>query len=310
MKDIALKRGGKCLLKKYINNKTVIEWQCKQLHSWPAIPSNIIRGHWCPECSTGLGERICRIYFEVLFGKQFIKFRPNWLINSNNNQMELDGYCAELQLAFEHHGLQHYQQRSKFQTTKDYEKRTLDDVRKRELCEINNITLIVVPQIPLLLNINKLQDFILKKCKDERIMIAEKINENTIDLSKAYNPSSLEYLEEIKNIAINKKGKCFSSKYLHPTQKLQFQCHKGHIWPTTANKIKKGQWCPKCAKNKKGTIEEMKQIAILKGGICLSEKYVDAHTNLKWQCIKDHTFDKTPAHIKRGQWCSKCRKDK
>ena len=108
MQRLAKKRAGKCRSKTYIDGQTKLLWECAEGHQWEAIPNSIKRGTWCRECSTGLGERICREFFEQIFEKKFPKSYPRWLINQKGNQMELDGYCQPLGIAFEHHGEQHY----------------------------------------------------------------------------------------------------------------------------------------------------------------------------------------------------------
>lgn len=108
MQEIAESRGGKCLSKTYVNRNSKLLWQCAEGHQWEAQPNCIKSGQWCPQCSSGLGERICREFFEQLFGHQFPKIRPKWLINKRGNRMELDGYCESLGIAFEHQGEQHY----------------------------------------------------------------------------------------------------------------------------------------------------------------------------------------------------------
>jgi hypothetical protein len=75
-------RGGKCLSKVYINDFTKLEWECCDGHNFWTSPNNIKHGKWCPECSSGFYERICRFYFEKIFEKKFIKVRPDWLKNS------------------------------------------------------------------------------------------------------------------------------------------------------------------------------------------------------------------------------------
>jgi hypothetical protein len=47
---IAKERGGKCLSKTYINNRTHLKFKCAKGHEWPANPDNIKRGQWCPRC--------------------------------------------------------------------------------------------------------------------------------------------------------------------------------------------------------------------------------------------------------------------
>ena len=96
MQDVASSRGGVCLsqVHKSVNAKLV--WKCANGHEWLAAPSKVLRGSWCPVCSSHLGERICREYLEQIFGCPFPKVRPDWLFNSEGNRAELDGYCSDL----------------------------------------------------------------------------------------------------------------------------------------------------------------------------------------------------------------------
>jgi hypothetical protein len=51
MKDIAQKRGGRCLSKEYINYRTKLIWECAKGHQWKASPDKVKQGTWCPICS-------------------------------------------------------------------------------------------------------------------------------------------------------------------------------------------------------------------------------------------------------------------
>ena len=61
--------------------------------------------------------------------------------------MELDGYCKELDLAFERHGEQHYLRDTYFNRLEEgrFEKQLQRDRLKIELCEAAGIRLVVVP---------------------------------------------------------------------------------------------------------------------------------------------------------------------
>jgi hypothetical protein len=54
------------------------------------------------------------------------------------------------------------------------------------------------------------------------------------------------------------------------------------------------------------TIEAMQQIAVARGGRCLSGAYVNVTTPLLWQCANGHRWDETPAYVKSGSWCKAC----
>ena len=51
MQEMAHARGGCCLSEEYLNNNSKLAWQCHRGHTWHAIPSNIRKGHWCPQCA-------------------------------------------------------------------------------------------------------------------------------------------------------------------------------------------------------------------------------------------------------------------
>jgi hypothetical protein len=70
--------------------------------------------------------------------------------------------------------------------------------------------------------------------------------------------------------------------------------------------IQSGHWCHICGGYIKGTIEKMREIALSRNGKCLSDKYNDSKTKLKWECHKGHIWEATPSDIKQGHWCPVC----
>jgi len=73
-----------------------------------------------------------------------------------------------------------------------------------------------------------------------------------------------------------------------------------------------GQWCPYCARKVRLGIGEMQELARQRGGVCLSKRYVNTKTPLRWQCAEGHVWSATPNSIKpsgykeRGTWCPIC----
>lgn len=115
-----------------------------------------------------------------------------------------------------------------------------------------------------------------------------------------------EYLEELKKLAISKGGNCLSETFIDNKTKLKFVCQRGHLWQATPNSIKDGTWCPDCYLNKENFLNQLKKIAEMKGGICLSEEYINSHTHLQFRCQLGHEWKATPNNIKNGKWCPKC----
>lgn len=114
-------------------------------------------------------------------------------------------------------------------------------------------------------------------------------------------------IEEMQGLAVKQDGKCLSKKYINNHAKLLWQCAKGHQWRAKPNDIKTGHWCPHCAGMAPLTIEEMQRIAASRGGKCLSKKYINGYTKLKWQCKNGHIWMASPSNIKTGgYWCPFC----
>jgi len=181
IQNLIEKRGGKCLTKPedYRNQHQNLTIRCSENHIFKSQPSNFIRGDWCPQCSQGKFERLSRNFFEEIFQKEFPKERPDWLVNSRGNQMELDGYNEGLKLAFEAQGEQHYRAVPYFnQTLDDLEQRFKDDLRKQELCKQNDVTLI---QVPYFIHPNNMQQYITNQYEhlsDQKLANIPKIDYN------------------------------------------------------------------------------------------------------------------------------------
>jgi len=245
MQEIAASRGGRCLSDEYVNAHFKLSWECKHGHVWSARFNSVQGGRWCPECSTGLGERICRSYFEQLFIRKFPPTWPEWLRNQNGNLMQLDGFCLSLGLAFEHQGIQHYLPRKGF--VADVHKIQSHDEIKRKLCKQMGIILIQVPSIPALLPLGEVKSYIKKCCIDNKILLPGWFDEKVVDLSVAYSTSrSEECFHDLIAIANGRGGICLSDGYINATSKMLWRCAKEHEWMATSDNIKRGRWCPIC----------------------------------------------------------------
>ena len=114
-------------------------------------------------------------------------------------------------------------------------------------------------------------------------------------------------ISDMRLLAEQHSGKCLSKKYQGMFHHLIWQCRIGHKWKAQPTNIKSGHWCPECVGQKRGTIQEMRQIAAERGGKCLSKRYVNSKTKLTWQCAKNHIWEAISANVKnKGSWCPEC----
>ena len=314
MRSLAKERGGKCLSKRYVNGRIKLEWECAHGHRWKTKPETIKhQGSWCPACSSGIGERICRSYFRQIFGVPFRKAIPKWLKNSRGNQMELDGYCKELRLAFEHQGEQHYRASFFDQSDEDFSQRQTDDQDKVLLCRKRKIRLICIPALFTLTRLEDLQQLIYTECKKLGVQRPAGMRTKKIKLRSAWVGSrTTNAIDAMKAIAKSRGGKCLSTEYLRNSIPLEWQCAKGHRWKATANNIKdKNSWCPRCVDRnvnlRQRLICQMHELANSWGGKCLSTRYVDWTTSLEWMCSEGHQWKASPRTIQRRKhWCTEC----
>lgn len=140
----AIRKGGKCLSTEYVDLTTLMIWECEKGHLWNARFGHI-RGKdtWCPSCRFKT-ETLCREIMEELFGFhfRFVKLRMECL-----EGLELDGYCADLGIAFEYDGRQHVEYIPHFHRNgiSDLEEQQERDRRKDRLCVENSIDLLRIP---------------------------------------------------------------------------------------------------------------------------------------------------------------------
>jgi hypothetical protein len=131
-----------------------IEVCCPNRHEFKTNYS-FIKKRNCPLCFPYYNEEICRNIFEKMFEESFYRQKPKWL-----EGLELDGYNKDLNLAFEYQGIQHYQFIKYLQENEEeFQKRLKNDKRKLELCNKNNVNLVIIPY-----NTENLKEFIEHKC--------------------------------------------------------------------------------------------------------------------------------------------------
>jgi hypothetical protein len=72
--------------------------------------------------------------------------------------------------------------------------------------------------------------------------------------------------------------------------------------PTSSCSAVKG----KKSKPETYTIRDMQEMAVSRGGRCLSTEYADIKTKLRWKCAFGHEWEASPRLLKAGHWCPEC----
>jgi hypothetical protein len=141
-KEFAISKGWECLSDTYENNKSHLKWRCSENHEWDACFSNVKNaGTGCPKCLYK-SESMIRDIIEEEMGYKFPNTRPAFL-----EGLELDGYCPELNMAFEYNGIQHYEYVPHFHRNgeSDFLAQRERDIKKYKICKDLKINLILIP---------------------------------------------------------------------------------------------------------------------------------------------------------------------
>jgi len=112
------------------------------------------------------GEKECRRALQDLFKRPFNKARPDFLRNpvtGGNFNLELDCFCAELGLAVEYSGIQHYKFTKYFHKNKEafLNQKYRDDMKKR-ICKEYGVNLI---EVPYTVKVEEIRDYLIRNLK-------------------------------------------------------------------------------------------------------------------------------------------------
>ena len=111
---------------------------------------------------------------------------------------------------------------------------------------------------------------------------------------------------DMRKIAKARGGMCLSEFYINAHTHLCWRCAEGHVWTAEPANVRRGSWCPFCAGKAPKTLSEMRELAAIWGGDCLSNSFQNVHSALKWICAEGHEFEALPRNIERGHWCPAC----
>ena len=140
--DFAESKNWECLSTEYINAHSHLKWRCKKEHEWNSSFDSVKNaGSGCPNCLYK-SESMSRDIIEEEMGYKFPSTRPAFL-----EGLELDGYCPDLNMAFEYNGIQHYEYFPHYHRNGESEflAQRERDIKKYKICKDLKINLIIIP---------------------------------------------------------------------------------------------------------------------------------------------------------------------
>lgn len=262
MRALAESRGGKCLSDEYCGLTKHLLWECPFGHQWNATPNNVKNhGSWCPHCHVNVGEELVRTALEEAFpGKSFDRTRRElW-----TEGLELDGYNAQLRLAFEYQGKQHYERVKHFQRgDDDFDAQLARDALTAERCIDEFVVLLIVPHT---VGFQQIRAYV----RHELLEIAYDIvppvgtDGDFYDRVRAQGPSTARRYSKIVAVIERKGGQCLSPQYLGYRVPLRIRCEEGHVFQATPEAIDQPasrgiRFCPECGGTRRQEDHELNE---------------------------------------------------
>jgi hypothetical protein len=229
------------------------KWKCRKGHDFSRPYSNIQQsGTFCPYCSEGLSERICRAAAEQLFGVPFKKTPLRDVRGVGGRPLHLDAYNKSIKLAIEHNGQQHYQP-SRFgnQTEEEaancFRKQQEHDRRRREFCSANGITLIEVPELGRWTKTGDLKDFIRAECQKANFKLPAGFDRVRLKLDAHHLDTTAEEMWERVLKRVQESGYTLKTvNYPGANGRLSLLCKNGHEYTPRLANFLRGYTCRRC----------------------------------------------------------------
>jgi len=302
VREIAEKKGGCCLSDQYIKNRAELKFKCSKSHKFLLTYASLTRGAWCSLCRKKelkdkelnrfkiLAEKKGGLCLSTNYENKFstLKFQckkgHTWSVGATG--ISSGRWCAECSredtCSKELQKLNTMAEKKGGKCLSTTFSRT--DVKLKWQCKEGHIFNAMPKSIR--------KGTWCRKCSGK--IIAEKVRKYTID--------------QLQKLAAKKGGRVLSKEFLSITKHLKWQCKEGHIWmavPTSI--IHAGRWCNICyIDSLRSPIETFHKIAKEHKGKLLSDKYINNHTAMKWQCAKGHVWLARPGLVKKGFWCLLC----
>jgi hypothetical protein len=293
-------RGGRCISRRYVDSRTHLHWRCRLGHQWKATPTNVTRGSWCPECAHRKLLTIAEMH-ALARGRGGECLSDRYI----NSKTKLSWRCAA-----------------------GHQWRATPGLVKggrwcAECAHVTRLALNAVATIAasrgghcLATEYLNAKTPLLWRCKEghQWTAIPASVRGGKWCALCAHN-RRLE-LHAMQRLAEQRSGMCLSTGYINNSHPLLWECGRGHRWNASAANVKggtrkRGTWCPECYNlrrrfHERASIESMRDLASSRGGLCLSEEYMNSKSKLLWQCGKGHRWHAVPVAIRRGSWCPVC----
>lgn len=298
MRAFAGTRGGECLSPAYRGPFVPLRWRCADGHEWDAPPNFVrIQGTWCPHCRKGPrkdaddvhaeaaahgGALISEVFLGTMVPHRY-RCRLGHEFTMLPAHVKSGHWCRRCNQAAAHDlaRLREFVARrgGELLSTECGKSRARIRVRCREGHEWSTI------------QSSLMSGAWCRPCAAE---------------ARTGRPLRRLSLADMHETAAKLGGECVSDTYINSYTKLLWRCHEGHEWEATPNRIRSGAWCPTCSHGMRGSLDAMRNLAIERGGECISDTYENHKQRLRFRCSRGHVFTTRGTAVKSGIWCPIC----
>lgn len=123
-------------------------------------------------------------------------------------------------------------------------------------------------------------------------------------------PHQRKKLAELRRLARRRGGAVVSAGYADEKTELEVRCGDGHTWWAMPCNLRKGSWCPRCARDQEtGRGRARLEHMVKQRGGALESEYVNSKTRVRLRCAAGHEWETSPPVIRAGGWCPDCSRD-
>jgi hypothetical protein len=242
IQKIAEERGGKLLSKEYINSSVPLTFQCSKGHIWSTNVNHVKKGTWCKICRRE--EAAEKRKYQISDLQKHAKEKGGKLLSKKyiNSQTPIEWQCKEGHKWLARPGLVLNKGTWCPQCAIEYRK--LDLAAMKKLAKEKGGKLISENYI-------NNSTHLTWKCSKGHIWEAAPkgiINGQWCPECKA--DKTRLSIDAFHKIAKLRGGKLLSPVYVNSTTHLEWQCKSGHTWKAVPVEVKRGSWCPRCARGK------------------------------------------------------------
>jgi len=318
IKEIAKSRSGRLLSTEYRGRNYPLKFIDKDGIEFFCSPRKIRNGGWLSNRFL-VSEPICRQTLEFIFGYSFPKNKSilNRKITNRIAALELDGYCKELNIAFEYQGHRSHWD----ENNNDYLQVRERDLEKEKFCNKLNIILIQIPRFKEGSNkwdsktvLKIILNLVNEKLKNNKDRIPNiKTEDFSIDFSSINQLKN--NINALKIIAKKHGGELLSQEWHGVTHFYDFKSKDGILFSMSLKNYRANGWpgdIDKYQKLRNGhkktdeeLLNEISNMAINNNCILLSDKWKGNYSQYSFQAKNGEVFWITAQNVKRSSWSKK-----